>query len=396
MSGFSVKAATFAIILGAVSGTICAADGPVISGTVNAMVQAMVGTGSFPDFHYGTEEYANLRLKAGVGDRGTVHAAVNLIAASGINSVTAVAAGAALGENYTAALELERLYVRIAGDTVDTDFGLMRIAFGYGQAFRPTDILNPPNPLLPEARPRGILGIATAAYPSHDIKVQGFAAGGRDPLESDGGGILSGVSVDAHFRQSSFQALYAFQFPGDDARGGINRFGFSLKLEAGAGIVLDALYALEPGFEVGLDGLEAAVGVDYSFLDGKLYALLQYLYNGPGILDPKDDLDALYAARNAGSELPVFNRRNYLFAQTLYRYSDYTRFGLSCLMALDDLSFSPALTAEHEPFQGFSLALAVRLALDERILTGQGRRGELGPDFSGARALLTITSKLRF
>ncbi|OHD79883.1 MAG: hypothetical protein A3J97_07195, partial [Spirochaetes bacterium RIFOXYC1_FULL_54_7] len=352
MRGVSLRAAAIAVILGAVSGTICAADGPVVSGTVNTMVHTAVGTGSFPDFHFGAEEYANLRLKAGVGERGTVHAAVNLIASSGTNSAAVVASGAAVGENYTATMELERLYVRILGDSSDTDFGLMRIAFGYGQAFRPTDILNPPNPLLPEARPRGILGIATAVYPSLDIKVQGFAAGGRDPLESDGGGMLSGASVDAHFSQGSFQALYAFQSPGDDSREGINRFGFSLKLEAGAGIVLDALYALEPGFEAGLDGLEAAVGADYSFLDGKLYALLQYLYNGPGILDPKDNLDALYAARDTGSSLPVFNRRNYLFAQTLYSYSDFTRFGLACLMALDDLSFSPALTLEHEPFQG--------------------------------------------
>ena len=260
MRGVSLRAAAIAVILGAVSGTICAADGPVVSGTVNTMVHTAVGTGSFPDFHFGAEEYANLRLKAGVGERGTVHAAVNLIASSGTNSAAVVASGAAVGENYTATMELERLYVRILGDSSDTDFGLMRIAFGYGQAFRPTDILNPPNPLLPEARPRGILGIATAVYPSLDIKVQGFAAGGRDPLESDGGGMLSGASVDAHFSQGSFQALYAFQSPGDDSREGINRFGFSLKLEAGAGIVLDALYALEPGFEAAWMALKLRSG----------------------------------------------------------------------------------------------------------------------------------------
>ena len=360
------------------------------------MLFRSMGAGTSPAFFYGAEEHANLRLKAGVGERGTFHAAVNLLASSGANSVSAVAAGATVGENYTAALELERLYVHIAGNAVDTDFGLMRIAFGYGQAFRPTDFLNPPNPLLPDARPRGILGITAVAYPSFDIKIQGFTVGGRDPQEMDGGGLLSGTSVDAHFSRASFQGLYAFQYPGDDSGRGINRFGFSLKLEAGAGIVLDALYALEPGVEAGMDGLEAAVGADYSFLDGRLYTLLQYLYNGPGILDPAQDLDALNEPWAEEKGLPMFNRKNYLFAQTLYSYSDYTRFGLSCLVSLDDLSFSPVLSVEHEPFQGFSLGLTARLALDERALTGQGRHGELGPDFTQVRGLLTLTARSRF
>ena len=139
MRGYLVRPLVLAAALAAAAGGYCPAQEPVISGTINATVSAAAGAGTSPDFFYGTEDYANLRLKAEVGERGTVHAAVNLIAASGANAAAAVATGAVAGDNYTAVLELERLYVRIQGEAADTDLGLMRIAFGFGQAFRPSD-----------------------------------------------------------------------------------------------------------------------------------------------------------------------------------------------------------------------------------------------------------------
>lgn len=400
MRGLLTKAALAAAILGAAAPSAFAADGPVISGIVNATVNAAAGAAEYPDFLLGTEEYANLRLRAPVGDRAVVHAAVNLVASSGANAVSAVAAGSAVGENYAAALELERLYARLSYESMDADLGLLRIPFGYGQAFRPTDFLNPPNPLLPEARPRGVLGGLLSAYVGFDHRVQLLAAGGRNPLEPGGGGSLMGVAGEAHFSRLSLQGLYAFEAPGNVVDAGTNRAGLSLKVEAEAGLAADVLYTQVYGEPVDLEGLELAVGADYSFLDGKLYTLLQYLYNGPGLLERDDGLEELYALRAAaaamGSGIPAFNRKNYLFAQALYRFNDFTRVGISCLASLDDLSFSPALMAEHEPFQGLTLALNARLSLDERTATGQGGRGELGPDYSGLRALVSAAAKLRF
>lgn len=403
MRGLISKAALAAALLGAAAPNVSAADGPVISGQVNAVVNAAAGAAEHPDFLLGTEEYANLRLRAAVGERAVVHAAVNLVASSGANALAATTAsphGTIAGENYAAAIEMERLYARISSESADADLGLLRIPFGYGQAFRPTDFLNPPNPLLPDARPRGVLGGLLSAYAGFDHRVQLFAAGGRNPLEPGGGGSIMGAAGEAHFSRMSVQGLYAFEAPAGEVRAGTNRAGLSLKVEAEAGLAADVLYTQVYGEPAGLEGLELAVGADYSFLDGKLYALVQYLYNGPGLVEPDDgfsELLALQAAAAAsGNSLPAFNRKNYLYAQTLYRFSDFTRSGLSCLASLDDLSFSPALTAEHEPFQGLTVTLTARMALDERTATGRGGRGELGPEYSGMRALVTAAAKLRF
>jgi len=387
-------AALLCCVVLAAAASRAAADEPTISGVVSGAANAAAGAGSSPVFGYGVEQYANLRLKADAGDSASVYAAVNLIAASGANAAALAGAGLyTAGDNYAAALELERLYVSLRGERTDADFGLMRLAFGYGQAFRPSDFLNPPNPLVADARPRGSLGAVVKAYTPAGGKLAAFVVAGADPLAIDGSGILLGASADAHFSRASVQGLYAYRTPDGESSLGVHRAGLSVKLEATVGIALDATYALLPADGVGLDGLEAAVGVDYSFMDGKLYALAQYLYNGPGMLDPDEDLTRLYAA---GADIGVYNRRNYALVQAQYSFSDYTRAGLSCLAGLDDLSFSPALSVEHEPFQGMTVTVIARAALDERTLTGSGERGELGPERAGAYASVSATAKLRF
>lgn len=386
----------FCVILAAVASR-AAADEPTISGVVGGAANAAAGAGASPAFGYGMEQYANLRLKADAGDSASVYAAVNLIAASGANAAALAGAGLyTAGDNYAAALELERLYVSLRGERTDADFGLMRLAFGYGQAFRPSDFLNPPNPLVADARPRGSLGAVVKAYTPADGRLSAFVVAGEDPLAKDGSGMLIGASADAHSSRASVQGLYAYRTPDGESSLGAHRAGLSVKLEATVGIALDATYVLVPADGLGLDGLEAAVGVDYSFMDGKLYALAQYLYNGPGMLDPDEDLTRLDAAIAAGADVAAYNRRNYALVQAQYGFSDYTRAGLSCLASLDDLSFSPALSVEHEPFQGMTLTVIARAALDERALTGSGERGELGPEHIGAYVTLSATAKLRF
>jgi hypothetical protein len=322
------------------------ADEPVISGNVSSSADADLDFADPGAFLYAFEQYANLRLLADTGESGRIHAAVNLIAASGSQAADG---------NYAAALELERLYLSIAGEYTDTDLGLMRIAFGYGQAFRPTDFLNPPNPLLPDARPQGVLGAALAAYPSFTVKLQGFAVSGTDPLEDGGKGMRFGTAAEAHFSRTSLQGLYCFQAPDGAAAFGLHRAGLSLKLEAGAAFVLDALYTLDPDKAADLDGLEAALGADYSIIDGKLYLLAQYLYDGPGLLDP---LQAEVSPGSGGA-------KQYLYSAARYSFSDISRWGVSCLLSMDDASVSPALSMEHDAFQGMTTGLTARLFLDK-------------------------------
>jgi hypothetical protein len=76
-----------------------------------------------------------------------------------------------------------------------------------------------------------------------------------------------------------------------------------------------------------------------------------------------------------------FPRQNYLFAQFLYRFSDYTNVSLGCLASFDDTSFTPILGAAHELFQGMNLDLSCRFSP--------------GAD-EGSRFQMTLKARLRF
>jgi hypothetical protein len=395
---------------------IAAAENPDISGIAQTRATGALS----PDYghgvsaSYGFEQYANLRLKAEVGERGTVYAATNLIAAAGEGALDVDPF--VVGQNYAAALELERLYYRIEGDAFDFQAGLMRTAFGFGQAFRPSDFLSPPNPLLPDARPRGVLGATLMLYPADEWKATAFAVAGRDPTEADGDGVIAGVSTDYHWSKASVQLLYA----AESAEAAVHRFGLSVKVEAGAGIVFDALYTLDGGIVDsgdyydrtwnGSQGLVATLGADYSVLNGKLYLLGQYLFNGAGILGPDDDLDRLYyedtgvwsnfepALRTLRSDVPhaELHRKNYLYTAFSYRWSDYTVTTLSCVSGLDDLSFSPLAAVEHDLFQGLTVGFSLRVPLDRATFSDSAEYGELGPTHTGMSFQATASAKARF
>lgn len=361
-----------------------AAEGPAISGSIETSAAASLGAGASPAFSLGFEEYANLRLKAKAGERGTVHAALNLVAASGsLAPPEAVLAAAPYatpfvsGGGYAAALELERLYCRITGETMDLEAGLLRLAFGYGQAFSPMDFLSARNPLLPEARPRGVLGAAASVYPSEMARIEAFAAAGSDPFETSGEGALAGALGELHGRSTSLEALYAYEAPSTAYGRGVHRAGLSLKLEAGAGVALDALYSHDGGERSGLGGLEGSLGLDYSLGGGDLYLLCQYLYRGRGSVG---DLTG----------------GNYLYAVASWRVDDYRSISLASTANLDDLSALSFLSYETEPFQGLAVLLRAALPLDRAALGGGDGEGDLGPDALGYRVSFSARAKLRF
>jgi hypothetical protein len=386
----------------------CAAGGTVFpeglefSGILDSTVTLGAGAGEGPDFFYGLEEYANLRMQAKLREGAAFYGALNLIAAAGGPAVTAAALGAgnaaaypgfapssfAAGENYTAALEPERLYFRLNGEYLDFDGGLMRIAFGYGQVFGPSDFLNPKNPLVPDARPRAVLGGTLAAYPEDSFKLRLFGAAPRDSLSAEGGGGLAGISGDRHWDKASVQALYAFESPEDGSRLGIHRCGLSIKADFEAGLAADMLYTYNREDNTGIDGLSFSAGLDYSFWKGKWYILAEYLYNGAS------------SSTSVQSSPAGFSREHFLYTALSWLYNDYTIFTLACLSGFSDLSFAPVLSAEYELFQGFTVRLSGRLPLDRDHFFGNGSRGELGPvppgNSGGSRFVLTARARLRF
>jgi hypothetical protein len=373
---------TLALI--AFSGGALAAQEFDFSGTLNSRLVGSAGAGA--DFSMGFETWANLRFQTKLRDYASFYGAVNLIAATGNIAAAAVSTSTAYvsGENFAAALELERLYFRIRGEALQLDTGLLRIPLGYSLVWGPTDFLNPRSPLLPDARPRGVLGASFSAYPADTVKILAFAAAPKNPLTSDGGGYTIGVGAEKHWDKASLQGFYAYETPGGHESPwgalGLHRGGLSLKADIELGFVADALYTYDYEAETTIDGLAAAAGFDYSFFKGDLTLLSEYLYSGEN---------------SSTAESMGLQRRHYIAMTAVYRINDYTRLNLTCMAGLEDISFLPILGVEYEPFQGMTLNLSCQVPLD-RDLFSAGDPGELGPVKTGSHALITLKARLKF
>ena len=376
-----------------------------LSGVLDSSINYTAGAGDAQPHSFGLEQFANLRLRIMAGEKATLISAFNLIAISGNYAETAGLMGSVdqnssapfvYGENYAAAIELERLYVRINGNLFDTEAGLLRMAFGYSQIWGPSDFLNPRNPLSHNARHRGVLGVNFSFYPADSAELMLFAAGPKDPSSADGSGfIIPGFSLDQHWRRASIQTLYAYETPRRydkavspvdppfaETEWGKHRFGFSLKADLELGFTVDLLYTLVPGKIDDIEGLSASAGFDYSFLDGDLYIQFEYLYNG----------SSSATAFGGGG---FFTNHHYLYGAIMYRFNIYSSLVFSTVFCFDDLSFQPMVRFDYELFQGFSLNLTASIPLDQNSIAGN-EAGELGPERSNARAIVTAGARLRF
>ncbi|MDR1252619.1 MAG: hypothetical protein LBK62_10725 [Treponema sp.] len=386
-----------ALLAAAGSGLPVTAQGLTVSGILDSAVSMKAGAGDAPAFSYGFEEYANIRMQARVRDRAVFYGAVNLIAAAGDAAKNAALLGLArgsgsmglspsaftYGENYLAGFELERLYFRLNGEYLDFDGGLLRLPFGYGQVWGSSDFLNPKNPLYPDARPRAVLGAGLSWYPADSLKLLGFGAAPRNPFAETGEGGLMGLSMDQHWDRASVQALYAFETPRDGSRRGIHRAGMSVKADVELGLLADLLYTYNQEADTGVDGLSLSLGLDYSFFEGKLITLAEYLYNGE---------TSSTAVRGGGG----FSNEQYLYTGLTWLINDYTTTGLALISGFDDVSFTTILSLEHELFQGCSLSLSGQIPLDRDRFSDNGGQGELGPAAGGSYFNLNTKLRLRF
>jgi len=355
-----------------------------VSGVLDSTVSMNAGAGDVPAFSIGFEEYANLRFQSRLKDRGAVYGAVNLLAAAGDYAANAAlmasyGIGSPLnfssyiaGENYIAAIELERLYFRLRGEHTDFDGGLMRLPFGYGQVWAPSDYLNPRNPLKPDARLRGILGAAFSWYPTDEMKLLTFYSAPGDPFSREGYGSNIGLSFDKHWNKASIQTLYSYETPHGNplinSHYGIHRFGLSLKADIEIGFYLDTLYTYNYDAGTQWDGLSFSAGADYSFFEGNLIVLAEYLYNG----------DTSSTAVGYGGN---FSNNHYLYTGFTIRFSDFTNMNATLISCFDDVSFSTIISMNHDLFQGATLTVSAQIPLD-RSSFNNGTRGELGPNYS--------------
>jgi hypothetical protein len=397
------------------------------SGFLDSSVSLRAGAGDAPAFSYGIEEYANLRMQARVRDKAVFYGAFNFVAAAGDYAAGVVGlAGKPVGEiikyiddngeekeayiingyyqkqgyipagispsafiageNYIAGIELERLYLRLNGETVDFDGGLLRLPFGYGQVWGPSDFLNPRNPLLPDARPRAVLGVGLSWYPKDELKLLAFGAAPRNPFMQKGEGVLAGIALDHHWTRASMQLLYSFETPQAGSRKGFHRAGLSVKADLEVGLVMDLLYTYNNIEKTKFDGLSFSFGADYSFFDGDLIVLAEYLFNGKAS-STAFDLDRNIFGRN---------NRHYLYTGLTWRFNDFTNINAALVSCFDDVSFTPVLSLNHDLFQGATLTLTAQIPLDRDLFSGNSKRGELGPDAMGCHLGFNAKVRLRF
>ena len=356
------------------------------SGVMDNTVNYSLGNDGFDSQSFGLETFANFRYQVRTREMATFYASFNLVAASGTNALGLgfIFGETAIGENYAAGIELERLYFRIPGEKIRTEAGLLRMSFGYSQVWGSTDFLNPRNPMILNARPRGVLGWHSSMFITDELRIMAFAAAPSNPLLSDGGGFIPGLSMDRLWDTGSLLGFYAFQTPNGPYKQGLHYFGLSLKFDLELSFVVDAHYSLNPEDINGLDGLSASVGFDYSFLDGDLFILTEYLYNGSA---------SVTSAGNGGHWLS----EHFLYCSALYRMDDFTNFTLALMMSFDDLSFRPIAIINHELFQGFSMSLSAQLPLDQKSFGGS-KAGELVEAVNGARTtfVMSLGARLRF
>jgi len=337
------------------------AQGLTVSGILDSSLRFTAGDKQ--DFSLGFEEYANIRFQSKIKDKAIVYGAFNLIAASG-NYATEAATMAGLGvgtffnstsyvygENYIAGIELERLYFRLLGETVNLDIGLMRLPFGFSNVWGPTDFLNPRNPLKPDARARAILGTAFLWYPTEETKLNVFYSAPRAPLSQNGDGSFLGLAFDKHWNKASVQTLYCFETPKTGSANGIHRAGLSVKADLEVGLVIDALYTYNYEAKTEWDGLSFSGGADYSFFDDKLVVLAEYLYNG----------ENSSTAFNSETNLLGFPNTHYLYTSLTFRFNDFTNISAAVIIGFDDASYIPILTLNHDLFQGAVLTVSAQM-----------------------------------
>jgi hypothetical protein len=345
----------------------------VFSGVFNSTLTTGAGTGALPDFYWGLEEYANLRLKKQLGDHGSVYMAFNLIAAGGVSALALQTAPFGFGDsnnaggetssNYAAAMELERLYVHLTGEKTAFDGGLMRLAFGYGAVFSPTDYFNPKNPLYPDARQRAVLGANLIVYPTDMSRVQFFGAAPKDPLRIDGEGLSAGLAAENHWNKVSAQALYSIE---TDA----HNFGLSLKADLPVGLTADVLWTYQQEETATVEGLAASGGLDYTFsiATHTVYLLTEYLYNG-----------------NA-SKMTGYAQHHYLYGAAKLSIDDYTSLTFGALAGLSDNSVAPLVSFSTDLFQGAALMVQAQIPCGE---------GELGADVTNSRFMVTTKLSIK-
>lgn len=338
---------------------------------------------------------------------------------------------------YIGAFDLDRLYFEVKHDFFNIEAGLIRIARGFGYIFSPTDFFNPRNPLNPAAKLDGKLAIMSKFYPLDFWRIELFAVAPDNPIEQEGWGAKFGHATNFYLGKINLELLYALFLPEikyeeDPEDLNLPEYvnndftqiaGFSLKADIFIGLFIDAIYRFEHrNFKTGdyydndfkgFEGLEAAIGLDYT-IKGKVYLLLEYLFYGSGILkwdenkldriyENSYDIDweetrpfARYNIRNQDFPAFTYLRHNYLYGMVRFTANDYLNIGNTYLFGIEDQSSILTFFLEIEPFQAFTINFTATYPFDWKMLDNNRNSGEFGAMHLGFYQDYKISCKMKF
>ncbi|HBI36902.1 MAG: hypothetical protein A2015_07605 [Spirochaetes bacterium GWF1_31_7] len=414
----------------------------------------------FGEVRWGVNSLTNLRLRTDIGDYVTFNLAVNINLLSGLftdsyralylaqtgSQMLSVANPDSIyntyfgipfyyKSTYIGGFELERVSFAAGNQFFNFEMGLIRLSRGFGYAFSPNDYFNPKNPYNQKARPEGKLAAQMTLYPKDMWKIQLFTVAPDNPLESRGWGITTGASTMFSVSRFNFEFSYSLLLPEieydkdpkdfglpETTRNDFSHIaGFSMKADIEIGFFIDAIYVFDHKvFKTGVmngrtfngyEGLQAAIGIDYTLPGGKVYLLTEYLFYGPAALTFGESLNELYSGSTSWDELsPVkraslidterkigtFLRHNYIFNMIRGKINDYLSISGSLMFGADDLSAVGMISADIEPVQAFTINVGFTSFIDKRLFGDLYEKGELGYSNTGMYNSVSVSTKIRF
>ncbi|MGE5577499.1 MAG: hypothetical protein ACM3TT_09960 [Syntrophothermus sp.] len=325
------------------------AGGIATEGNVNFLLSGMDTEGAWD---WAIQE--SLRLKfTGDGPASTGWQGEFNVSSPGALSLT--------GERAPFDLQVDRLFFRWEEGGTRLTLGRQRIAWGVGYAFSPLDQFNPPNPGDPIAPRQGVdalvirRSMGDLSYLSLVGVLPETIDGNRKIISTDPavGGIWG-----THIGNTDLSLSYLSDPVKED-----HQWGLAAKGDLGVGWHLEGVYQKLWDTNTGpVEGAPAksqwlgVLGLDYSFLDGKVLSMVEYLYDETGEPDPAR---YGYDLRLTGQRQTLGTR--YLFSQVSYQVDEFAGLSLSALANLADRSgtVQPALNWQVDDNTRVDLGVAV-------------------------------------
>ncbi len=287
---------------------------------------------------------------------------------------------------------VDRLFFRWEEGGTRLTLGRQRIAWGMGYAFSPLDQFNPPNPIDPTAPRQGVDALVFRRS-TGDLSYLSLVGVLPETIDGNRKIISTDPAVGGIWGTNIGNTDLSLSYLSDPVKED-HQWGIAAKGDLGVGWHLEGVY--QRPWETNTGPAEGApaksqwlgvLGLDYSFLDGKVLSMVEYLYDETGEPDPARYNHDL---RLTGQRQTLGTR--YLFSQVSYQVDEFIGLSLSALANLVDRSgtVQPALNWQVDDNTRVDLGVAVPV-------------GDQGTEFKpiiwgqpALDALLTIKARYSF